>query len=192
MTASATRRLSVEEWGALEEDIEGELVDGALVEEEMPDFLHETVVTWLLLLLAPYFTGRGGFAAGSGVKLAIRPGRGRLADVVCFGPGKRPAPYGVVKTVPEIVVEVVSPTPRDERRDRVEKLLDYAVLGARLYWIVDPKPRSFEIWELGDGGGYVRAVAASSGKVTDVPGCEGLVVDLDALWAEVDRLLRAE
>jgi Uma2 family endonuclease len=192
MTASATRRLSVEEWGDLDEDVEGELVDGALVEEEMPDFVHETVVTWLLLLLAPYFTGRRGFAAASGVKLAIRPGRGRLADVVCFGPGKKPAPYGVVKTVPDVVVEVVSPTPKDERRDRVEKLHDYAELGARLYWIVDPAPRSFEIWELGEGGGYVRAVAASSGKVTDVPGCEGLVVDLDALWAEVDRLLRAE
>jgi Uma2 family endonuclease len=192
MTASATRRLSVEEWGALEEDIEGELVDGALVEEEMPDFVHETVVLWLLMLLGLHFNGRGGFVAGSGVKLAIRPGRGRLADVVCFGPGKRPAPYGVVKTVPDIVVEVVSPTPRDERRDRVEKLHDYAVLGARLYWIVDPRVRSFEIWELGVDGRYVRAVAAVAGEVTDVPGCEGLVVDLDALWAEVDRLLRAE
>jgi hypothetical protein len=35
----------------------------------------------------------------------------------------------------------------------------------------------------------VRACSATSGKVERVPGCEGLVVDLDALWREVDRLL---
>jgi hypothetical protein len=27
------------------------------------------------------------------------------------------------------------------------------------------------------------------GTIERVPGCEGLVVDVDAIWAEVDRLL---
>lgn len=26
------------------------------------------------------------------------------------------------------------------------------------------------------------------GKIEDVPGCEGLALDLDALWVELDRL----
>jgi Uma2 family endonuclease len=185
MTASSARLLSVEEWGDLEEDVEGELVDGALVEEEVPSFLHETVVTWLLVLLAPYFRKLGGRVAASGVKLAIRPGRGRIADVVCFGPGKRPAPRGVVRTAPDLVVEVVSPERSDARRDRVEKPGDYAAL-------VDPELRSFEVWELGGDGRYALARTARAGKVADVPGCEGLVVDLDALWAEVDDLLRED
>lgn len=189
MTASATRLLSVEQWGDLAEDVEGELVDGVLVEGEMPSFVHETVVSWLLMLLFPYFRARGGFVAPSGVKLAIRPRRGRMADVVCFGPGKRPEPRGVVKTAPDVVVEVVSPTPADERRDRIEKPDDYAALGVKHYWLVDPELRSFEVWEL-EAGRYVRACAAVAGKVERVPGCEGLVVDLDALWAEVDRLLK--
>jgi len=192
MTASARRLLSVEEWGDLEEDIEGELVDGALVEEEMPSLLHETVVTWLLLLLAPYFRARGGLAAASGVKLAIRPRRGRMADVVCFGPGKRPEPRGVVKTAPDIVIEVVSPDPGDERRDRIEKPDDYASLGVPHYWLVDPEERSLEIWELGADRRYALACKAASGKIADVPGCPGLMVGLDALWAEVDRLLRVD
>ena len=189
MTARATRPLSVEEWGDLDEDVEGELVDGALAEEEMPSFVHEAVVYWLLMLLGPYFRERGGRVAGSGVKLAVRPGRGRLADVVCFGPGKRPEPRGVVRTAPDIVVEVVSPTPADEHRDRVEKPDDYAALGVPHYWLVDPELRSFEVWRLGADGRYVLARAARAGKVADVPGCEGLVVDLDALWAEVDDVL---
>jgi hypothetical protein len=52
--------------------------------------------------------------------------------------------------------------------------------------------RSLEIWELGADRRYVRARTATSGRVDRVPGCEGLVVDLDALWAEVDRLTAAD
>jgi hypothetical protein len=34
----------------------------------------------------------------------------------------------------------------------------------------------------------VRAATGIAGKVERVPGCDGLSVDLDGLWAEVDRL----
>ena len=86
MTAVASQRMSVDEWAALAEDVQGELVDGGLREEEAPSVVHECVVRWLILLLAPYFGARGGHVFGSGVKLAIAHNRGRLADVVCFGP----------------------------------------------------------------------------------------------------------
>jgi len=40
--------------------------------------------------------------------------------------------------------------------------------------------RSFEILELGANGRYRHAVAAvDSGKIDPVPGCEGLVLDVD-------------
>jgi hypothetical protein len=45
-----------------------------------------------------------------------------------------------------------------------------------------------EIYELGSDGRYTRARAASEGVITKVPGCDGLTVNLDALWARVDRL----
>jgi Uma2 family endonuclease len=86
---------------------------------------------------------------GSGIKLAVSARSGRLSDVVCYGRGKKPEARGVVTVPPDIVVEVVSPTPRDERRDRLEKPDDYGALGVPYYWIVDPDYRSFEVWELG-------------------------------------------
>jgi len=183
--------MTLEDWAALDEDVTGELIDGELVEEEMPSAVHETVVLWLLMLLGPYFRARSGFVFGSGLKLAVRPNRGRLADVVCFGSGKCPEADGVVRVVPDIVVEVVSPAPPDERRDRIEKPDDYAAFGVRFYWLVDPALRSFEIWELGVDGRYVRALSAGTGKIERVVGCEGLTMDLDALWGEVDRLIAA-
>lgn len=180
--------MTLEQWGALDEDVRGELVDGVLAEEEMPSVVHEALVYWLLMLLGPYYRGRGGLVFASGVKLAVRHERGRLADVVCFAPGSAPEKHGVVHVPPEIVIEVVSPSPADERRDRIEKPDDYAAFGVRYYWLVDPELRGFEVWELGADGRYVRALSAVSGKLDRVPGCDALVVDLDALWAEIDRL----
>jgi hypothetical protein len=54
-------------------------------------------------------------------------------------------------------------------------------------WVV---PRG-GIRELHPTGRHVILVAASEGAHA-VPGCEGLVVDLDALWAEVHRLPESE
>jgi hypothetical protein len=56
-------------------------------------------------------------------------------------------------------------------------------------WSRHRTPTSVEGWELGPDGRYVRACSATEGAVQHVPGCDGLVVDLDALWAEVDRLV---
>ena len=186
--ATAPPVVTLEAWAALGEDDSRELVNGRLEDEEVPSAIHETVVRWLLVLLDAYFRPRGGFVMGSGVKLAVRARSGRLPDVVCYGPGKKPEARGVVKVPPDIVVEVVSPSPRDERRDRIEKPDDYGAFGVRYYWLVDPDYRSFEVWELGADGRYVRAAAGITGKVERVPGYDGLSLDLDELWAEVDRL----
>jgi Uma2 family endonuclease len=187
----AAHLMTVEEWAALGEDAEGELEDGVLVEEEMASLLHEMVVKWLLVLLSGYFDPKGGFVAGSRVGIAIAPRRGRIPDVVCFGPGKRPEPRGVVRVPPDVIVEVISPDqPMHVRRDRVQKPEDYARIGVKYYWLVDPEARTFEIWELGDDKRYVHACAATEGRISSIPGCPGLVVDLDAIWAELDRLLQ--
>lgn len=181
--------MTVEQWAALDEDVRGELVDGVLVEEEMPSLIHETVVGWLYVVLSTWARACGGLAAPSGVKLAVRAASGRMGDVVVWFAGKKPEALGAVRVPPDVVVEVVSPGARDERRDRIEKPDDYAAFGVRWYWLVDPELRSLEIWELASDGRYARACATVGGKVAPVPGCEGLALDLEALWGEVDRVI---
>jgi Uma2 family endonuclease len=82
----------------------------------------------------------------------------------------------------------VSPSPQDERRDRVEKMAEYAAFGVRYYWLLDPALGSFEIFERNAAGNYVKVVGATSGRIEPVPGCEGLAIDLDALWTALSRL----
>ena len=132
---------------------------------------------------------RAGIVLASGVEFAIGPRTGRKVDVSVYFAGRKPEPNGVVRVPPDIVIEVSSPESRDKRRDRIEKMDDYAAFGVRWYWLGDPQWRTFEIWELGGDGRYVRACAAIGGRVDPAPGCEGLALDLDELWAKVDELI---
>jgi Uma2 family endonuclease len=74
---------------------------------------------------------RGGFAFGSELKLKVAPKRGRKPDASAYLPGRLPPvrTASVTRQPPSIVVEVLSPRPRDVRRDMVDKLGDYAAFG---------------------------------------------------------------
>jgi Uma2 family endonuclease len=181
-------RMTVEEWAALPEDEPGELVDGWLVEEEMADYAHETVVSFLNALLRGWAVPKGGFVGGSEAKLALGPELGRKPDLTVYlAGGHTPPRHGLVRVPPDILVEVLSPTAIDIHRDRVEKLRDYAAFGVRWYWLLDPEARSFEVIDLATAGGPTLMLADCAGTLP-CPGCDGLAVDLDALWAEIDRL----
>jgi Uma2 family endonuclease len=180
--------LSLEEWLALPEDQPGELVGGRLEEEEVPDYLHELLVMLLGQLLGNWIFPQGGLVAGSEVKFVVGSGRGRKPDLTVYFPGRRPPARGLVRIPPDIAIEVVSPTPRDGRRDRVEKLADYAAFGVAWYWLLDPQLRSLEILELDSQGRYLHVFGATSGKLEAIPGCAGLALDLDSVWAAIDRL----
>jgi Uma2 family endonuclease len=182
------RRLELEAWAALPEDEGGELVDGFVTEEEASDPIHGLAVSWLIALFRVWLADRGGFVFDSDVKFVVSATRGRKPDVSVYFPA-RPAPprRGALREPPDIMVEVVSPSPADERRDRVEKMDEYASFGVHYYWLVDPALGSLEIFEL-TAGRFTRCVAATGGVLRDVPGCPGLELDLDRLWSELARL----
>jgi Uma2 family endonuclease len=177
--------MTLEEWGLMDEDEPGEWVDGQLVEEEDVGALHEILVLALGTLISNWLAGRGRVLT-SDAKYAVSATRGRKPDLTVYFTRARLPARSVVRTPPDVAVEVVSPTARDRRRDRLEKLNEYAAFGVRFYWLVDPELASFEVLELRDGT-YAIVRAASQGVIS-VPGCEGLAVDLDALWAEIADL----
>ena len=187
-TEGGRRQLTAEEWASLDEDAPGELVAGAVEAEEMPDALHELAVSFLTWTIRQWLGARG-FVLGSELKVLVAPSTGRKPDISVFLPGTAAPPrHGIITLPPDIIVEVVSPSPRDERRDRVEKMAEYGTFGVKLYWLVDPALGSFEIFERNDVGQYMRILGITSGVIDPVPGCPGLIIDVDALWAELARL----
>ncbi len=186
------RSMSVEEWVDLPEDEEGELVDGRLVEEEVPGATHELAVAWLIHIFKVWLAGKG-FVMGSELKVLTARRRGRKPDLVVFLPGT-PAPprRGPITKPPDILVEIVTPSPRDERRDRIEKMGEYSSFGVKYYWLIDPALGSFEIFELTPAGYYQKVIGVTSGSIDPVPGCAGLQVEVDALWKELERLAETQ
>ena len=186
-TVESDRAMTLAEWSDLTEDTPGELVDGRLVEDEEVGYLHEVVVAWLIHALRGWLVARGGFVGASDARFGVSATRGRKPDLSVYFAGRRPPATGLITVPPDIMIEVVSPRPKDARRDRIEKMAEYAAFGVRYYWIVDPAARTLEVFELGADGRYTQALGAADGVVS-VPGCDGLSLDLDGLWAEAERL----
>ncbi|MET0791389.1 MAG: Uma2 family endonuclease [Polyangiaceae bacterium] len=187
-SAGIERELTLEEWLVLDEDEAGEFVDGRLVEEEVPDFAHELTISWLIGVIRAWLGGQG-FVVGPELNVVTAANRGRKPDLVVILPGsKPPRRSGPLREPPDILVEVVTATPRDERRDRVEKMAEYARFGVSYYWLVDPALVSFEIFERTPSGHFQQLVGVTEGRIDPVPGCTGLVIDVDALWTELSRL----
>jgi Uma2 family endonuclease len=180
--------MTVEEWAELPEDVPGEIVDGRLVEEEMTDYAHEVIVAFLARIFGVWADTSGAIVATSDARFAVAKARGRKPDLTVFFAGRRPPRRGLVRMPPDIAIEVLSSGPLDVRRDRVEKLTEYAAFGIAWYWIVDPEHRLLQIHELASSQEYRVAAQHRSGVVSDVLGCPGLVLPLDQLWAKIEQL----
>jgi Uma2 family endonuclease len=176
--------ITLKEWGELPEEVCAELVDGVLVEDEMTTGAHDVLMSYLAHFFSSWVLPHGGRVLFER-KFGISRNRGRKPDVSVFLPGTRGFVLSerVTTAPPDIAIEIITPTPRDIRRDRVEKRRDYAKLGVRWYWIVDPTLETVEILELGKSGRYEHLADGATGRLR-VPGCRGRALDLDALWRQ--------
>src|SRR5258708_29303394 len=102
VVASLSRQeMTIDEWARLPEDEPGELVEGYLESEEMPDLVHETIVCWLIRVLGAWIVERGGFVFGSEARFARSHRRGREPRAALFPPPGEPRPRpGAVRVPP--------------------------------------------------------------------------------------------
>jgi Uma2 family endonuclease len=167
---------------ALDEDDLRELIDGELVEVEVPTEAHEGIVPMLSYYLVGWSLEHGGGRTlSSGYKVRISEKRGVMPDMQFYRSGNEPRgqPQGLIQGHPDLVVEIVSPS--SVRYDRVIKMNWYAAIGAPEYWIVDPLARTLERLVL-EAGRYVIAEALEGDSVFRPASFEGLVIPLARLW----------
>lgn len=156
LRADLSALMTVEAWAALEEDALGEIVDGQLIAEEEGTWMHGETAAWLVAALWPWLRATGGRVATSDVRYRIAADRGRKPDLSVFLPGP-PMPARASSLL------------RSPPTIAVEVLC----------------PRPSDIRRLRTDGTSVRVLGAAQGRIA-VPGCDGLELDLDDLWATVD------
>jgi Uma2 family endonuclease len=168
---------------ALEEDDLRELIDGELVEVELPTKLHEYIVWILSVHLGSWALPRkAGFGVVSGFKVRISERRGVMPDLQFFrstNPAAGGDAVGLVDGRPDLAVEVISESSR--RYDRMTKLAWYASIGVPEYWLVDPSARTLERLVL-QGDKYLVADVLGEEATFRPESFEGLAIPLGELW----------
>lgn len=179
--AQGSRQHTWEDFLALEEDDLRELIDGELLEIEVPNRPHERIVMMLGFFLVGCARRHGGEVLASGYKVRIAERRGVMPDVQYFGPqSARTLPdRGLAEGRPDLAVEVVSPSSRSF--DRVTKLAWYASIGVPEYWIVDPEAHTLERYVLERGELVLEETASGSGALRP-RSFPGLEIPLGELW----------
>ncbi len=169
---------------ALPEDDLRELVDGQLLEMELPTDLHERIVMLLGFFLIGWARPRrAGEVFGSGYKVRVDANRGIMPDLQFYRRSNLSVVgrQGVTEGRPDLAVEVVSPS--SVRHDRVTKLNWYLSLGVPEYWLVNPEAQTLERLILTEGGHYTITHSLSGADVFRPDSFEGLEIPLAELWA---------
>lgn len=122
-----------------------ELVHGVLKERETGEESDGIATTILRIVANHVFEHDLGRVHGAQCSFQIFPDdprKVRIPDVSFIRKGNAVA-RGHAKTVPDLVVEVLSPN--DLAVDLFEKLEDYHAAGVPLIWIVDPDTRTVRV-----------------------------------------------
>ena len=131
------------------EGVRGELIRGELSETMPAGLRHGKIITKLIARLGSFIEPRKlGALVGSdsGVWLERDPDTVREPDIAFFSAEKIPLDAdipGYAEEVPELVVEVVSPS--DRRAAINDKALMWLRYGARLVWVVRPDARAVDV-----------------------------------------------
>jgi Uma2 family endonuclease len=130
-----------------------EIIEGDLSMSRAPSLLHQLVVHNFDKLIGVYLDENpvGIVAPGPGV--IFDEFNGVIPDLIFVSNARRAQVAGGDKVIgaPDLVIEVLSPGPENERRDREVKRRLYAKFGVQEYWIADLANRRIEVYSLKDG-----------------------------------------
>jgi Uma2 family endonuclease len=166
-----------------------EIVDGELYVSRQPHWDHQMVSGQIFALLQSW-------------SLETHAGRASIAPGVIFAEDDDVAPDvvwasaarlatalstdGKLYAAPELAVEVLSPGPANERRDRDAKLKLYSRYGVAEYWIVDWRARTITVYRrAGDASDQpLQAIATLRDKdVLQSPLLPGFTAPLERVFA---------
>jgi Uma2 family endonuclease len=130
-----------------EEDKRYELDEGELIEMTRPAYDHNRILIRLTAELFNFLERNPiGEALHSENLFALSPNTRRAPDlaVILRDRGAKLAGATVIQIVPDIAIEVLSPS--ETQRMILRKLNQYFEAGVREVWIIDPESRTVEIW----------------------------------------------
>ena len=149
MAAKLEPILTIADLDAMPEDGNRyELIEGELFVSRAPSLIHQEAVTNLLFAFTVYLREKPTGSVWPGPGVVFSDFSGVIPDVVYVSSERRReiARGGRISGAPDLIVEVLSPGPENERRDRQAKRQLYRKYGVKGYWVVDPSKLAIQIY----------------------------------------------
>lgn len=163
-----------------------EFINGEIVFQSPVKMRHTEALGYLYQLLNVYVghheSGFVGFE-----KTLISLTRNDYEPDICFfnaSKAKKFRPDQMQFPAPDFVVEVLSDS--TERHDRVTKFQDYGAHGISEYWIINPKTKTVEQYEL-RADEYELLLKSGDGMITSVA-VDGFTIPIKAIFSRKENL----
>ena len=176
------RRLTLDDYEALPDDADYEIIDGVLYVSPRARPGHQALAFKLGNILFGHIEPANLGMVLPDADLVVDYDNTYVSpDLMYFTADKYAQidPDDFVQVVPDLVVEILSPG--TEHHDLVTKRNTYARLGVRYYWTVSKRKRSIEENVLGEDGQY-RSLTVAAPDVFVPAMFPGLRIDLDAIF----------
>jgi Uma2 family endonuclease len=115
-----------------------------------------------------------------GLIISKHPLTSRVPDLAVFESDTVVEQDGYVHSAPQLVVEVLSPA--NTRREREEKIADYASIGVPEVWVVSLEAGTVEVLYLAEG--YLRSVQVLREGVLTPSHFPAVKVEFARIWPE--------
>jgi|ERR1017187_5675357 Uma2 family endonuclease len=176
--------VTYEQWLRMPEvtDAIEEVVNGEIRIMAAPKWNHGEIIENLQYALLGQLD-RGGFrvrVADFGLIIRKSPLTSRVPDLAVFDRSTIIEQDGYIHSAPQLLVEVLSPS--NNRRERDEKLADYASLGVPEVWVISPETRTVEVLYLEDA--YLRSDHILARGILTPKLFPHVNVDIAAIWPD--------
>jgi Uma2 family endonuclease len=115
-----------------------------------------------------------------GLVIRKAPLTSRVPDLAVFDLTTLVEQDGYLHSAPQLLVEVLSPS--NTRREREEKLGDYAEIGVPEVWVISPEARTVEVLYLEDR--YLRTACVLNSGILTPKLFPQVKVDIATIWPD--------
>jgi Uma2 family endonuclease len=154
----------------------------------MPTELHQALVGFLYHALLSFVTKHDlGLVPFPPLRVRVGAAKIREPDVLFLRKENFHLRTNRVWNGADLVMEVVSPDPKDRQRDYEEKFAEYAAAGISEYWIIDAQRAVLLVYQF-VGGQYALVGEFKPGEQATSPTLHGFGVDVAALFHVADGI----
>lgn len=161
-----------------------ELADGVLEFPSMPTLAHQYLLLYILDTLRAFVLPRKlGQVIPAVFRIRVGDKRFREPDIAFLSSANNKRSANRFWSGADLVIEIVSDTPEDRKRDHVDKRADYAAAGIAEYWIIDPQDQTITVYSLAPDNTYPDTPPYRPGQHASSKLLPGFSLDVAATFA---------